>query len=621
MSSRVVALASSLVVGAAVLAGAPAVVGAAAETAAPRAAVSDAPTPDPATRLTFFAGLPRDSKGLAAAGRKASTPGSGGYRDFLSLAQSATRYGAKPDAVKKLRVAADKLGISVAIDRTGLFARLTATVSTWERVMGTPVTYLPAQEGSAGADPAGPSPFAVYEFLNAEGALLLAAPTALASVVREFIPSATVYDVTKDIPGTPPMAPSSRSAILDDTILPWPVNTGSPLGQVCEQPLIADGMIITPSQTRAVYGTSTLEGRGYDGAKARVAIISLGGGFSTEELSDYADCFGVRAPQVDVVLGTGNPARIVSFSEETHLDLQTVAGVLGNSPRVELVQAVNDDFYAGMVDGFSRALASARGVPDAISLSYGGCEVMISETVQVGQKGDQPLWALLNDVLATAAVLGSATFTGAGDSGSSNCQMSGDPYIERPTVASPASSIWITAAGGTRLELGEGNVIVDERVWNDTNFGLKGAGGGGMSFDVPAPWYQKGVQSMRGRTTPDASALAAFRPGWPVVFEGIVQPVGGTSGSSPFQAANVALISAYERGKGRSSVGFVNPWWYQAARTNFRDITQGDNQIPVVGPGFINSPACCWAYPGYDLASGLGSPRFDRLAASLPKPE
>lgn len=621
MSSRVVALASSLAVGAAVLAGAPTVVGAAPGPATSLPAASIAATPDPTTKLTFFAGLPRDSKGLAAAGRKASTPGSGGYRDFLTLKQSAAKFGAKPDAIKKLRAAADKLGISVSIDRTGLFARLTASVETWEKAMGAPINYQPAQEGSAGADPAGASPFATYGFYNADGSLLLAAPASLKGVVREFIPSATVYDVTKDIPGTPPLAPSGRSAILDDTILPWPVNTGSPLGQVCDQPLIADGMVITPSQTRSVYGTSTLEGRGYDGAKARVVIISLGGGFSTEELGDYAECFGVQAPQVDVILGTGNPARIVSFSEETHLDLQTVTGVLGNSPRVELVQAVNDDYYAGMVDGFSRALASTRGVPDAVSLSYGGCEVMIGEAVQVGQKGDQPLWAVLNDVLATAAVVGSATFTGAGDSGSSNCQMSGDPYIERPTVASPASSIWITAAGGTRLELGEGNVVVDERVWNDTNFGLKGAGGGGMSYDVPAPWYQKGVQSMRGRTTPDASVLAAFRPGWPVVFEGIVQPVGGTSGSSPFQAANVALISAYERGKGRSSVGFVNPWWYQAAATNFRDITQGDNQIPVVGPGFINSPACCWAYPGYDLASGLGAPRFDRLAAALPKPE
>ena len=51
------------------------------------------------------------------------------------------------------------------------------------------------------------------------------------------------------------------------------------------------------------------------------------------------------------------------------------------------------------------------------------------------------------------------------------------------------------------------------------------------------------------------------------------------------------------------------------------DVTQGDNQVPVLGPDFINTPACCSAYVGYDQASGLGAPLFDRLASSLPKPE
>lgn len=619
MSLRLLALASSVALGAALLAGAPVVAGAApAPATAPKASAAVA---DPDTKLTFFAGLPRDSKGLAAAGRKASTPGSGGYRNFLTLRQSAAQFGAKPDAIKELRAAADTLGISVSVDKTGLFARLTATVATWESVMGESIAYEAAQQGSAGADPPGPQPFAAYGFFDSAGKLLLAPPASMRSVVREFIPFAEIYDVSKDIPGTPPLAPSSRSVFLDDTVLPWPVNSGMPLGQVCDQEAITDGMVITPSQTRSVYGTSALQSRGYDGSKARVTIISLGGGFSTQELSEYAACFGVRAPEVEITLGTGNPTRIVSFSEETHLDVQTVTGVLGNSPRIELVQAINDNFFVGIVDGFSRALSSSRGVPDAASLSYGGCDIGIKTPVQVGQRGNQPMWAVLNDVLATGAVVGSAFFTGSGDSGSAVCQTEGNPTLEPPTVATPASSIWITAAGGTRLELGEGNKRLVERVWNDTNFGLPAGGGGGMSYLVPAPWYQKGVQSMRGRTTPDSSALAAFIPGWPVVFQGVLQPVGGTSGSSPFQAANVALISARERSKSGAAVGFANPWFYSAPSRNFYDITQGDNQVPVEGPGFINTPACCWAYPGYDTASGLGAPHFDRLAASLPKPE
>lgn len=620
MSSRVVALASSLAVGAAVLAGSPTVVGAAPGPASSLPAASIAATPDPTTKLTFFAGLPRDSRGLAAAGRKASTPGSGGYRDFLTLKASAAKFGAKPDAIKQLRAAAGKLGISVSIDRTGLFARLTASVATWEKTMGAPIGYEPAQQGSAGADPPGPQPFATYAFFDSSGELLVGAPASLKSVVREFIPATMVYDVAKDIPGSPPISPTSRSIFLDDT-LPWPLNTGSPLGNVCDQSSISSGLVFTPAQTRSVYGSSALEARGYDGAKARVAIVSLGGGFSTAELGDFAECFGVRAPEVDVILGTGNPTRIVSFSEETHLDLQTVTGVLANASTVDLVQAFNDDFMVGMVDGFSRALASQNGVPDAISLSYGECELAVSDPVQVGQAGNQPMWALLNDVLATGAVIGAASFAAAGDEGSSVCQFSGEASMEQPSVFAPASSMWVTAAGGTRLELGQDNTRVAEVVWNDANFGLFGAGGGGLSLITAAPWYQKGVQSARGRSLPDSSALSAVIPGWPVVFDGAVLNVGGTSGSSPFQAANVALISGHERSQGRPAVGFVNPWWYQAPSRTFHDITEGDNQLLVRGPGFVNTPACCWAYPGYDLASGLGAPHFDRLATALPKPE
>ena len=622
MSPRVIALVSSIVLGAALLAGAPVVAGAAPTADAPPAAARE--VPDPATALTFFAGLPRDSKGLAAAGRKASTPRSGGYRDFLTLKELASAYGASPAAIKKLRATARDLGISVAVDATGLFARLTAPVSTWERVMGTEVAYEPAQEGSAGADPPGPQPYATYSFVNADGTLFLDAPESLRSVVREFMPNYMVYDVSKDIPGVPPptgAAAAAPRAIIDDTVLPWPVNGGTPLGQACDQPAISAGSVITPAQTRAAYGTAALQGRGYDGSKARMTIVSLAGGFSTQDLADFAECFGVRAPEVEITLGTGNPTRIVSYSGETHLDLQTVAGVLVNSPRVHLVQAVNDEYNVGFIDGFSRALASPRGIPDAVSLSYGGCELGDNQKVQVGQTGLSPMASVLDDVFASGAVVGSAFFTGSGDSGSSVCQAAGIPDLATPTVALPASSIWITAAGGTRLTLGEGNRRVAETVWNDTAFGVPAAGGGGVSELIQAPWYQKGIHGNRGRTTPDSSALAAIQPGWPVAYGDGLIPVGGTSGSSPFQATNIALISGFERAKGRPPVGFVNPWFYATASRNFYDIRVGDNQVPVLGPGFINAPACCSAYEGYDQASGLGAPLFDRLAAALPKPE
>lgn len=41
----------------------------------------------------------------------------------------------------------------------------------------------------------------------------------------------------------------------------------------------------------------------------------------------------------------------------------------------------------------------------------------------------------------------------------------------------------------------------------------------------------------------------------------------------------------------------------------FRDVVDGNNDVYDLG--------CCYAKPGYDMASGLGSIRFDQLADVL----
>lgn len=88
-----------------------------------------------------------------------------------------------------------------------------------------------------------------------------------------------------------------------------------------------------------------------------------------------------------------------------------------------------------------------------------------------------------------------------------------------------------------------------------------------------------------------------------------------TSGASPFVAANVALIALAERSAGRPALGLVNPWLYAVAQSppqTVFDVTQGSNDLAGVG--------CCTAGPGYDLTTGLGALRFDRLLATLPAP-
>jgi hypothetical protein len=82
-------------------------------------------------------------------------------------------------------------------------------------------------------------------------------------------------------------------------------------------------------------------------------------------------------------------------------------------------------------------------------------------------------------------------------------------------------------------------------------------------------------------------------------------PVGGTSAASPFTAANMALIIS-ETGR----LGFLNPLLYSLAEQDldaaFFDIVEGNNMVDP-------EPACCPAMEGYDMASGLGAPKFEAI--------
>lgn len=576
---------------------------------------------DPSTRITLFAGLPRDSRRLAHRAREVSTPGSASFRDFGTLKRVGRDYGAAPSATKALKVRAEGLGISVNVDPTRIFARLTATVGTWEKVLGVEVTYTPAPRGSAGGE-SGPYPYATYLFVNPSTGNLVATPESLSAVVEEFVPAATVYDPEQDIPGPAPLPPQPRTLLpIDDTSpRPWPSNEGSPLGPACDAPAVTERELYTPRQTRDAYGTTQVLREGASGASARVAIVSLGGGFSEADLADFADCFGVAKPRIAVRLGTGVPREIVSDSPETHLDLQTVMGVLSDARRIDLMQEVNDEYSVGMLDGFARALnrnGRATSSPDSVSLSYDGCELEMTDEVQDGVSG-LPTLPLLEDVFAMSGLVGTALFIASGDAGSSLCQIIGYFSTGRGTVSYPGSTPWATIVGGTRLRLGEGNARTREVAWNDVVYGLDGAGTGGYSSLFSRPWYQPGTFASNRRTVPDVAALAAVFPGWPLWYDGAVQSIGGTSGSSPFTAANIALLSAWERAHGRSPIGFANPWLYSQGSGAFYDVRVGNNQVPVTVPGeFINVPACCQATEGFDLVSGLGAPRFERLLAAL----
>ena len=83
---------------------------------------------------------------------------------------------------------------------------------------------------------------------------------------------------------------------------------------------------------------------------------------------------------------------------------------------------------------------------------------------------------------------------------------------------------------------------------------------------------------------------------------------GGTSAATPFWAASTALVAEYAGRHGDGQLGFVDPTLYAiAARPQLapalHDITIGGNRY---------YPAA----PGWDFATGLGSPEVTTLPAT-----
>ena len=545
--------------------------------------------PAPAAGIvTFYLALPADTSGLAAAAQAAATPGSTSYRHFLSVAQAGAKFGASDADIQRIRSSVNGLGLTVDVDPTRLFARVSGTSAAWRSALGSPLRETPASNSS---------PFVTYELpskvpdaLQPQGtSLLLGVAQTYDASADGSRPSSGVRPATT--PGAAPAATTSTTSTL-----PWPVNTGTPFSANCTSQVLEQHYVNTPAQVRTAYGLDRVP---TSATRPVVTVLDLGGGWLASDLAEASECFGFPAPHVAQHQGDGVPTAIANADDETSLDLQTMAAAAPGAT-VTLVQTTNGG--GSFLDGFARTLDQDP-LPDVVSVSYGACAIADRESAPAYVKA-------IDEVLQVAALAGVGVYVAAGDAGSTTCGSA----VTGPSLSYPAVSAFVTAVGGTRITLGAGNTLVDEVVWNDAKYGAKAAGGGGVSVSVGRPWYQDGVVAGEFRELPDVAALADVAPGWPVLVRGSLTTVGGTSGAAPFTAAAAALVGADERAHGRPPIGLGAPWFYRDATItgSFRDVRVGTNDLAGVG--------CCVATRGYDTASGLGSPVWNVLASRVPPP-
>ncbi|MBX5442968.1 MAG: S8 family serine peptidase [Solirubrobacteraceae bacterium] len=520
--------------------------------------------------------------------RRVSDPRSPRYRRHLTVDRLVDRFGPSRTTKRRARRYAARHGLTARIHRSGVFATVTGPAAA-VRAAFPPAAG--ARAATAGYQPTVPAELA------------------------PGVAGATTFDALPAVERQAPLDPAADQSAA--------ARTGSPAGCPAGRFASTNGTTagFTPNQYLSAYGHAALPARGITGRGVRMALIEIDG-FDPADVAAFADCFGRTVPPIAVhPVGIPQP---LPAGPETTLDLQVLAAA---APGLEAIDVYQGD---SILMPIAAAVTSARRHPDVISMSLGGCE---NEQTAVGVR-------IVNSLLMLAAGSGTTTLVSSGDEGSSGCTNAEGAVLPVLAAEFPATSPYVTAVGGTNLELDADNAIVDEWVWNGSPRNT-GAGSGGQSLLFARPWWQRaGTLNVThpNRTVPDVAALADTGPGYayyctaPACVErldpggaGGWMTVGGTSAAAPLVAGGIALADEAAARRGQPPLGFASPLIYEIGRSKaaaqvIRDVTQGSNDVgTAIRPPLSNGRplGCCDATPGYDLASGWGSlsiPRFSDAA-------
>ncbi len=548
----------------------------------------------PSTAIKSTVALkPSDPVGLENYATEVSTPGSSIYHQYLSVAEFRQRFGPTASEINAVSaslrahglnpgpVSANGLAIPVTSD-AGALSHAFSTSFNRLSLKGARTAFTNTQAPLLDASIAGD----VQGVLGLNSAAQLR-PLALHATARASAAHATGRVVTG---GPQPCAAASA--------------TGS----------------YTADQLASAYRFSSLYGGGDLGAGQTVAVYELEGNFPSDITADEA-CYGINTPVSYQQVDGGPPPPVASNEDglETALDVEQVIN-LAPQTHVIVYQGPNSGSSlpgAGPYDTYNAIISQDQA--NVISTSWGLCEAELGSQAAAAE----------NTLFQEAATQGQSVFSATGDQGSTDClNLFGQPQ-NTLAVDDPSAQPFVTGVGGTSMtSIGPPPT---ESVWNDRCQGSPCAGGGGISNFWGMPSYQStapsflnvvngnssgspcGVGGGYCRETPDVSANADPSTGDAVYYRGW-GGIGGTSAAAPLFAALMALTNASST-CGGAPVGFANPALYRAAGANyagtFQDIQIGNNALALSGQSLYP------AGPGYDMASGLGSPDAAGLPAEI----
>jgi kumamolisin len=331
-----------------------------------------------------------------------------------------------------------------------------------------------------------------------------------------------------------------------------------------------------------------------DGSGQCIAIIEFGGGYTQSDLDAYFQQLGIATPNI-VSVSVGNATNHPvpgqnSPDYEVLLDIEVVGAIV---PGAQIVVYFAPNTTLGWLRAVNTAIHDSYHNPSVVSISWGGPE----------NTWTRAAIEALNFEFAVAAMMGITVCAAAGDQGFTD----GVPGTQAH-VDFPASSPYVVACGGTRLQSSNGSISA-ETVWNDSP---SSATGGGVSSVFSVPPYQQNAnipQSQNpppcsGRGVPDVAGDADPKTGYRTRVHGQDTVIGGTSAVAPLWASLFTLINQ----KLGNSLGFVNPLLYGQGVDGggFNDIVTGNNGQGGYAAG-----------PGWDACTGLGTPIGTTLADVL----
>jgi subtilase family serine protease len=343
--------------------------------------------------------------------------------------------------------------------------------------------------------------------------------------------------------------------------------------------------IFTPAQIRHAYGfdqiTFSANGTSMagDGRGQTIAIVDAYDDPNIQsDLAHFDQVFNLPAPVLVRASPQGTlPSPDAGWAQEISLDVEW-AHAIAPAAKILLVEAASASF-----NDLLAAVDYARNQPgvSTVSMSWGGSE-FAQETS-------------FDSHFTTPAKHNGVTFVASsGDGGA----WYGPEW--------PASSPNVLSVGGTSLYLlNSSGAYGTEQAWS-------GSGGGFSSFENE-PRYQLGVQQSLTRTTPDVAYDADPNTGFYVYDTyqaGGWYAIGGTSAGAPQWAALIAIADQGRALAGRGALDGPSQTIYALYSmahsnysANFHDVVGGSN-------GY-------YAGSGYDLATGLGTPRSNAVVQML----